>query len=115
MRANPISGYLHYVASVTKTCKGCCATGHDVSQGTLKGDISRGTPFQYTANIIEKIYPKRLSELKARSNSPGPLFMPSCLRVPENIMYRKPSFREEFFSEPRRTEGSNLPHNFSPW
>ena len=73
-RANPISGYLYYVTSVTKTCEGCCATGHDVSQGTLKEVICRGTQFQYTANIIEKIYPKRLSELKARANSPGSFY-----------------------------------------
>src|SRR5918993_2664610 len=42
MRANPISGYLHYVASVTKTCAPRCATGHDVSQGTLKEVMCRG-------------------------------------------------------------------------
>jgi len=36
-----------------------------------------GTQFQDTANIIEKIYPKGLSELKASSNSHRPPFMPS--------------------------------------
>jgi hypothetical protein len=35
---------------------------HDVSQGTLKEVMCRGTQFQDTANIIEKFYPKRLSE-----------------------------------------------------
>src|ERR671921_1910158 len=42
MRANPISGYLHYVASVTKTCAPRCDTGHPVSQGTLKEVMCRG-------------------------------------------------------------------------
>src|SRR5215203_604681 len=87
MRANPISGYLNYVTSVTKTCEGCCATGHDVSQGTLKEVMCRGTQFQDTANIIEKIYPKRLSELKASSNSHRPLFL--CLL----------SFRERYLPQ----------------
>src|SRR5215208_2429123 len=43
MRANPISGYFYYVISVTKACEACCATGHDVSQGTLKEVMCRGT------------------------------------------------------------------------
>src|SRR5918999_6311648 len=42
MRANPISGYFHYVTSVTKLCAPRCATGHDVSQGTLKEVMCRG-------------------------------------------------------------------------
>src|SRR5215216_2169435 len=84
MRANPISGYCHYVTSVTKMCEARCVAGHGVSQGTLKGIMCGGTPFQDTANSVEKIYPKRLSQLKASSNSPGPLFIPS----------RPPSFRD---------------------
>jgi hypothetical protein len=50
-----------------------------VSQGTLKEVACRGTQFQDTANIIEKIYPKRLSELKARSNSPGSTYAAALL------------------------------------
>src|SRR5215217_1540363 len=68
MHANPISGYCHYVTSVTKMCEARCVAGHGVSQGTLKGVMCGGTPFQDTANSIDKIYPKRLSELKASFN-----------------------------------------------
>src|SRR5215211_1189570 len=57
MRANPISGYCHYVTSVTKIREARCVAGHGVSQGTLKEVMCGGTPFQDTANIIEKIYP----------------------------------------------------------
>jgi len=43
----------------------------------------------------------------------GPLlfYSPSFLEE----FFSAPSFLEEFFSETASTEGSNLPHNLSPW
>src|SRR5215217_2331318 len=61
MRANPISGCSHYVTSVTKMCEARCVAGHAVLQGTAchrapyKEVMCGGTPFQDTANSIEKI------------------------------------------------------------